>query len=167
MRTTTIPSPLGEVVLTGSDDGLCGLYLGPGAPAKAAGLPRDDAAFTHAAAELTAWFAGTSTRLDIPVVLRGTPFQLSVWGLLQQVPYGTTTTYGALAAELGKPGASRAVGAANGRNAVGIVVPCHRVVASDGTVHGFAGGVQAKRWLLEHEKARAEQGRLECSVRLP
>jgi len=150
-----MPSPLGEVVLTGSDDGLCGLYLGPGAPAEAAGLPRDDAAFQHVAGELAAWFAGTSTQLDVPVVLRGTPFQLSVWALLQQIPYGTTTTYGALAAELGKPGASRAVGAANGRNAVGIVVPCHRVVASDGSVHGFAGGVQAKRWLLDHEKARA------------
>jgi len=156
--TTTIPSPLGEVVLTGSDDGLCGLYLGPGAPAKATGLRRDDHAFTHAAAELAAWFAGTSTRLDIPVELRGTPFQLSVWALLQQIPYGTTTTYGALATELGKPGASRAVGAANGRNAVGIVVPCHRVVASDGTVHGFAGGVPAKRWLLAHEQSH-EQAR--------
>jgi len=152
--TTTIPSPLGEVVLTGSDDGLCGLYLGPGAPAKAAGLQRDDAAFHSTAAQLAAWFAGESTRLDVPVDLRGTPFQLSVWALLQQIPYGSTTTYGALAAELGKPGASRAVGAANGRNAVGIVVPCHRVVASDGSVHGFAGGVAAKRWLLAHEQAR-------------
>ena len=156
MRTTTIPSPLGEVVLTCSDDGLAGVYFGPGAPAKAAGLPRDDAAFRHVAQQFAAYFAGTSTCLDVPVVLTGTPFQLSVWALLRQIPYGATTTYGALARELGNPGASRAVGLANGRNAVGVVVPCHRVVGSDGKLTGYAGGLEVKRWLLAHELAHCQ-----------
>ena len=158
MLTTTIGSPLGEVVLTGSDDGLAGVYFGPGAPAKATGLPRDDAAFRRCAAEFAAYFAGTSTCIDVPVVLTGTPFQRDVWALLQQIPYGTTTTYGALARELGRPGASRAVGLANGRNAVGVVVPCHRVVGSDGSLTGYAGGLEVKRWLLAHERSHRGDG---------
>ncbi len=153
--TTTIPSPLGPVVLTGSDDGLAGVYFGAGAAVKAQGLRRDDGAFRRCAEQFAAYFAGTSTVFDLPLAVTGTPFQRAVWALLREVPYGTTTTYGALAARLGKPGASRAVGLANGRNPVGVVVPCHRVVGSDGTLTGYAGGLDVKRWLLAHERARS------------
>ena len=152
VRTATIPSPLGLVVLTGSDDGLAGVYFGPGAPAKAQGLRRDDGAFRRCAEQFAAYFAGSATTFDLPVAVTGTPFQTAVWALLREVPYGTTTTYGALAARLGKPGASRAVGLANGRNPIGVVVPCHRVVGSDGRLTGYAGGLDVKRWLLAHEQ---------------
>ena len=155
MPTSTLPSPLGPFVVTGSDDGLASLSLGPDAAQNAQGHVRDDGAFRRTAEQLEQWFAGERTDFDLALALVGTPFQLRVWELLQQVPYGTTTSYGALAAELGSPGASRAVGAANGRNKVGIVVPCHRVVGSDGTLTGYAGGLPTKRWLLGHERAHA------------
>lgn len=156
--TTTLPSPLGPVVLTGSDDGLAGVYFGPRAPQHAAGLRRDDAAFRRAAEQFADYFAGTARTFDLPLAASGTPFQMRVWELLREVPYGTTTTYGALAARLGKPGASRAVGLANGRNPVGVVVPCHRVIGSDGRLTGYAGGLDVKRWLLAHERAHAGTG---------
>lgn len=157
MRTTTIPSPLGPVVLTGSDDGLAGVYFGPRAPAHAEGLRRDEGAFRVVAEQFAAYFAGASRSFDLPLAAQGTPFQQRVWALLRQVEYGTTTTYGALAARLGSPGASRAVGLANGRNPVGVVVPCHRVVGSDGKLTGYAGGLDVKRWLLAHERTHALQ----------
>ena len=155
MLTATIPSPLGPVVLTGSDDGLAGVYFGPRAPAHAEGLRRDDDAFRVVAEQFEAYFAGAATSFDLPLAAQGTPFQRRVWELLRQVEYGTTTTYGALAARLGNPGASRAVGLANGRNPVGVVVPCHRVVGSNGKLTGYAGGLDVKRWLLAHERAHA------------
>ncbi len=144
------------MVLTGSDDGLAGVYFGPGAPAKAAGLRRDDPAFRRVAEQFGQWFAGERRDFDLPLAVTGTPFQTRVWALLRQIPYGATTTYGALAAELGSPGASRAVGLANGRNPVGVVVPCHRVVGSSGKLTGYAGGLDVKRWLLAHERAHAD-----------
>ena len=153
MATSTVPSPLGPVVLTGSDDGLASLSLGPDAARNAEGHARDDGAFRQAAEQLEQWFAGERRDFDVPVCLVGTPFQVRVWELLQQVPYGTTTSYGVLAAEIGQPGASRAVGAANARNKVGLVVPCHRVIGRDGTLTGYAGGLPTKRWLLAHEAA--------------
>ena len=153
MATSTVPSPLGPVVLTGSDDGLASLSLGPDAARNAEGHARDDGAFRRAAEQLEQWFAGERRDFDVPLSLVGTPFQVRVWELLQQVPYGTTTSYGVLAAEIGQPGASRAVGAANARNKVGLVVPCHRVIGRDGTLTGYAGGLPTKRWLLAHEAA--------------
>ena len=151
--TSTVPSPLGPVVLTGSDDGLASLSFGPDAAENAVGHARDDGAFRQVAEQLEQWFAGERRDFDVPLALVGTPFQVRVWELLCQVPYGTTTSYGALAAELGSPGASRAVGAANGRNRIGLIVPCHRVIGSDGTLTGYAGGLPTKRWLLAHESA--------------
>ena len=155
MATSTVPSPLGPVVLTGADDGLASLSFGPDAAENAVGHVRDDGAFRQTAEQLEQWFAGERRDFDVPLALVGTPFQVRVWELLCQVPYGTTTSYGVLAAELGSPGASRAVGAANARNKIGLIVPCHRVIAGDGTLTGYAGGLPTKRWLLAHESAHA------------
>jgi methylated-DNA-[protein]-cysteine S-methyltransferase len=103
---------------------------------------------------LAAYFAGTVTAVDaLPVHTNGTEFQRRVWTALRAVPAARPTTYGALAAAIGRPGASRAVGLANGANPVAIVVPCHRVVGADGTLTGYGGGVARKRWLLDHERA--------------
>ncbi|GGD99014.1 methylated-DNA--protein-cysteine methyltransferase [Polymorphobacter glacialis] len=101
---------------------------------------------------LDAYFAGDLTALDtIPIATAGTEFQRSVWAALRQIPAGRTQGYGALAAQLGMPGAARAVGLANGLNPIGIVVPCHRVIGASGTLTGYAGGVERKAWLLSHE----------------
>jgi methylated-DNA-[protein]-cysteine S-methyltransferase len=106
---------------------------------------------------LTAYFDGDIAAIDdLPVEAPGTPFQRKVWAGLRQIPAGTTQSYGQLAVHIGHPSAVRAVGAANGANAVGIVVPCHRVIGSNGTLTGYAGGVERKRWLLAHEAAHAK-----------
>jgi methylated-DNA-[protein]-cysteine S-methyltransferase len=158
---TTVPSPLGELLLLGrplGDSGsgstaLTGLYFAPPPP----GLPpadavRDDDAFRAARAQLDAYFAGTLREFDLPLAPIGTPFQTEVWTALREVPYGTTTTYGALARAVGRPvGAARAIGACNGRNPIGLVVPCHRVIGASGAIVGYAGGLDRKRWLLAHE----------------
>jgi methylated-DNA-[protein]-cysteine S-methyltransferase len=114
---------------------------------------RDDDAFADVVQELGEYFAGERTAFGVPVAFdRGTPFQRRVWAALVDVPYGTTTTYGALARQLGVPGGARAVGLANGRNPVSIVVPCHRVVGSDGGLTGYGGGTERKRFLLDLER---------------
>lgn len=101
--------------------------------------------------ELSEYFAGKRRRFDVPLSPRGTPFQTQVWRALRAIPYGETTSYSALARDVGRPGAARAVGTANGSNPLAIIVPCHRVIAADGTLAGYAGGLRPKRWLLEHE----------------
>ncbi|MWL74189.1 methylated-DNA--[protein]-cysteine S-methyltransferase, partial [Escherichia coli] len=102
--------------------------------------------------KLTAWFEGELSIIDdLPTATAGTPFQREVWKALRQIPCGQVMHYGQLAALLGRPGAARAVGAANGSNPVSIVVPCHRVIGRNGTLTGYAGGVQRKEWLLRHE----------------
>jgi O-6-methylguanine DNA methyltransferase len=104
------------------------------------------------AAALDGYFAGDLTAVDaVPVATGGTEFQKSVWAALRSIPAGETRGYGALAAAIGKPGAARAVGLANGMNPIGIVVPCHRVIGASGALTGYAGGVERKRWLLAHE----------------
>lgn len=104
-------------------------------------------------AALAAYFAGTLTALDaVAVRTNGSPFQRRVWAALRDIPAGATTSYGQLAARLGQPSASRAVGLANGANPIGIVVPCHRVIGADGTLTGYGGGLERKRWLLDHEE---------------
>ena len=115
-------------------------------------VPGDSPAAVTAA--LDAYFGGDLTALDtLQVATAGTPFQKSVWAALRRIPAGATQGYGALAAALGKPGAARAVGLANGSNPIGIVVPCHRVIGASGTLTGYAGGVERKAWLLRHEGA--------------
>jgi methylated-DNA-[protein]-cysteine S-methyltransferase len=123
----------------------------------------DTEPFATVAAQLAAYFTGELTEFDVPLALHGTPFQERVWTALQGIPYGETTTYGDLAAELGNPTASRAVGLANGRNPVGVIVPCHRVVGSTGSLTGYGGGLDRKRYLLDFERktrTRADEATL-------
>ncbi|WP_317446760.1 methylated-DNA--[protein]-cysteine S-methyltransferase [Streptomyces collinus] len=155
----TCPSPFGELLLTGVESGagfaLTSLSLPglPGAPAEP--VPdRDERAFAQARRELDAYFAGRLTRFSLPLSPVGTPFQLRVWQALEGVPYGTTTSYGELAARLGLSGVeTRAVGRALGANPLLLVRPCHRVIGADGSLRGYAGGVERKAWLLTHEGA--------------
>jgi len=107
------------------------------------------------ARQLRAYFAGDLQHFELPLHPKGTPFQLRVWELLQQIPFGETTTYGELARRLGNPAASRAVGLANGSNPIPIVIPCHRVIGSTGKLVGFGGGLPTKRWLLDFEGSHA------------
>jgi methylated-DNA-[protein]-cysteine S-methyltransferase len=104
-----------------------------------------------ARAQLAAYFAGERTAFDLPLAMRGTAFNLRVWAELRGIPYGETASYADVARRLGSPGAARAVGAANARNPIPIIVPCHRVVGADGSLTGFGGGIERKRWLLAHE----------------
>lgn len=102
--------------------------------------------------QLDGYFAGTLTGFDLPLDLHGTEFQVAAWRALAKVRYGRTASYAEQAASIGRPTATRAIGAANGRNPVAIVLPCHRIVGADGSLTGFAGGLQVKRWLLDHEQ---------------
>jgi methylated-DNA-[protein]-cysteine S-methyltransferase len=154
---TDIPSPLGPLRLVGDGETLAGLHMdahrhGPGPTGWG---DRRDEAFTAAKAQLAAWFAGELETFDLPLAPAGTPFQRRVWDALLEIPYGTTTTYGDLARRLGDPKAVRAVGLANGRNPIPIIIPCHRVVGADGSLTGYGGGLERKRWLLHHEAAHA------------
>ena len=148
-----VNSPVGPLTLTGTGDAITGCWFeGHLRPTEvSAQLERDDGAFADAADQLAAYFAGRLRHFDLPLAPRGTPFQLRVWDQLRQIPYGETRSYGRLAKALASPGASRAVGMANGRNPLSIIVPCHRVIGSDGKLTGFAGGMARKRFLLELE----------------
>ena len=110
------------------------------------------------AGELNAYFTGDLQQFSVPLDTPGTDWQQRVWNELVQIPFGETVSYGELATRLGNPGGSRAVGLANGKNRVSIVIPCHRVIASDGTLHGYGGGITRKRWLLDHEQVHAGAG---------
>jgi methylated-DNA-[protein]-cysteine S-methyltransferase len=148
---STVPSPIGELMLCGDDASLTALHL-PGHWAKpGAGWRRDDARFADVARQLEEYFAGERTTFDIPMRMQGGPFEREVWAELLQIPYGETASYGEIARRVGKPHASRAVGAANGRNPIAIIVPCHRVIGSDGTLTGYGGGLERKRALLDLE----------------
>ena len=147
-------SPVGELTLLAGDDGLAAVLWQderPGrvvaGPAEPGGHPMLDAAQD----QLNAYFEGRLRRFDLPLDFRGTDFQRAVWRALLDIPYGETRSYGEIARALGRPGASRAVGAANGRNPISIVAPCHRVIGSGGGLTGFAGGLAAKTWLLRLE----------------
>lgn len=156
---TLHPSPIGDLLLVGEPAGggvaLRGLYMEghKRGPSVAETWHRDDAAFAEVVRQLDEYFAGTRTTFDLVLDPQGTPFQLAVWARLREIPMGGTTTYGELAREVDRPGAARAVGAAVGRNPISIIVPCHRVVGSDGTLTGFAGGLDRKRTLLAIERA--------------
>lgn len=152
-----LDSPVGPLTLVAADGALSGLYMEKQRhlpPEETFGAPGDPGAepFATAAAQLAAYFAGELTGFDVPLALRGTPFQKRVWAALQEIPYGETTTYGELAVEIGKPSAARAVGLANGRNPVGVIVPCHRVIGSTGSLTGYGGGLDRKRHLLRFER---------------
>ncbi len=102
--------------------------------------------------QIDQYFKGTLTHFTVPLAPAGTDFQMRVWNQLGRIPYASTTTYGALARSLGDPNATRAVGLANGRNPIPIIIPCHRVIGADGSMTGFGGGIERKKWLLEHER---------------
>ncbi|MEO8690250.1 MAG: methylated-DNA--[protein]-cysteine S-methyltransferase [Solirubrobacteraceae bacterium] len=155
MRYSTLTTPIGELLLTADDDGaLTGVNL-PNRHPDPAGWDRDDELLAGAREQLTEYFAGERTAFDLPLRPAGAPFQLRVWEALLRIPYGETASYGELARELGHPTAARAVGAANGRNPIAIVVPCHRVIGSNGSLTGYAGGLECKRALLDLEVGRA------------
>jgi methylated-DNA-[protein]-cysteine S-methyltransferase len=116
---------------------------------------RRDPVLTAARRQLDAYFAGKLTEFDLPLAPAGTVFQTGVWDELQRIPYGTTISYAELAGRVGRPGHFRAVGSANGRNPISIIVPCHRVLGSNGSLTGYGGGIDRKRWLLDHEAAVA------------
>ena len=143
------------MLLTWDEGALTGLYMaqhnGKDAPGPQQGWRRDDPAFRIVREQLRAFFAGELRTFDLPLRMAGTPFQRQVWEGLLGIPFGATVSYAELAARIGRPGASRAVGAANGRNPIAIIVPCHRVIAADGTLTGYGGGLDRKEWLLRHE----------------
>jgi methylated-DNA-[protein]-cysteine S-methyltransferase len=163
---STMESPIGTLTLTVENEVLTGVHMHDQrhAPVLSPAIERDDAALAPFVAQLQAYFAGKLTAFELPIHLRGTEFQRRVWASLQEIPYGETISYGELARWVGNPKASRAVGLANGRNPVAIVVPCHRVIGADGSLTGYGGGLERKVWLLEHEGSwapRADQARLD------
>ena len=146
-------SPLGELTLVGRGAALSGVYFAEHVrrPDLALFGARDDAAFACARRQLTEYFDGRRRTFELTLAPLGNAFQQRVWGELSAIPYGERRTYGQLARSLGRKGLARAVGAANGQNPLSIIVPCHRVVGSDGKLTGYAGGVQRKAFLLELE----------------
>ncbi len=158
IRYTVCASPLGDILLVANADALTGLhfvdqkYL----PEKTYEWVRDGflPVLTEARRQLAEYFTGERREFDLPLAPTGTEFQQAVWMKLREIPYGTTTSYGAIAQRLGQPTASRAVGAANGRNPLGIIVPCHRVVGSAGSLTGYAGGLERKQALLALEQGQ-------------
>ncbi|WP_329222358.1 methylated-DNA--[protein]-cysteine S-methyltransferase [Streptomyces sp. NBC_01485] len=150
---TIVDSPYGPLTLVADDGVLCGLYMTEQRhrpPEKNFG-PRDDTLFADTEDQLKAYFAGELTEFTLELRLHGTPFQRTVWAELRKIPYGETRTYGELAEALGNPAASRAVGLANGKNPIGIIVPCHRVIGAGGGLTGYGGGLPRKQRLLDFE----------------
>jgi methylated-DNA-[protein]-cysteine S-methyltransferase len=147
MRTALIPSPIGPLFVEGGERGLTRLYTG-GHRFHRDARP-DDGFFAPLAEQLAAYFNGELTRFELPLDPAGTAFERRVWDALTKIPYGETVTYGELARELGS--VPRAVGAANARNPISVIVPCHRVLGSDGSLTGYAGGLEVKRRLLDLE----------------
>jgi methylated-DNA-[protein]-cysteine S-methyltransferase len=154
---TTMPSPLGELLLTSDGKALTGLHLSPHERAVPATHGADDV-LDEARAQLDEYFTGARTQFELPLAPDGTPFQLSVWQGLRDIPYAETISYGELARRIGRPGAARAVGLANGRNPIAIVVPCHRVIGADGSLTGYGGGLERKQVLLDLERGVVAQG---------
>jgi methylated-DNA-[protein]-cysteine S-methyltransferase len=150
----TVSSPVGPLTLAGHDDVLTHLRMEDQAhpPSGREGWVLDEHAFPKVVDQLEAYFAGELTEFDVAVRLEGTAFQQRVWSVLLEIPYGETWSYGRVAKHIGRPTASRAVGMANGRNPVAIIVPCHRVIGSTGTLTGYGGGLDRKRTLLDLER---------------
>ncbi|MFH8973430.1 methylated-DNA--[protein]-cysteine S-methyltransferase [Streptomyces sp. NPDC017890] len=154
---TVIDSPYGALTLVAENGALCGLYMTEQRhrpPEETFGAPSspDASPFAEAEEQLEAYFEGELKDFTLGLALNGTPFQRAVWDQLREIPYGETRTYGELAAALGTPNASRAVGLANGRNPIGIIVPCHRVIGASGSLTGYGGGLERKRRLLDFER---------------
>ena len=166
-RSRELTTPLGPMFAVAGDAGLvlCEFADRPMLPTQMAriakicgGLPEPGAhvVLDQTQRELAEYFAGTREQFTLPLMLDGTPFQVGVWNELLRIPFGRTTSYDAIATRLDRRGGARAVGRANGDNRIAIIVPCHRVINSDGTMSGYGGGKHRKRWLLDHER-RGEQ----------
>ncbi|NJL48864.1 MAG: methylated-DNA--[protein]-cysteine S-methyltransferase [Leptolyngbyaceae cyanobacterium SM2_5_2] len=153
---TFFDSPIQPLRLVSDGRSLIGLYMAAEKhePTFEADVVQDAAVapFPETRQQLTAYFASQLTEFTLPLHLQGTPFQQQVWEALLTIPYGTTLSYGELAGQLGQPKASRAVGLANGRNPISIIVPCHRVIGANGRLTGYGGGLERKQWLLDHER---------------
>jgi len=150
-----VESPLGPLLL-GAEEGALTLLWMSSLPERPRGAvdARDRAVLASTGEQLDAYFCGDLTDFDLPLAPRGTPFQQRVWEALVGIPFGETVSYGSLATRLGRPGAARAVGLANGSNPISIIIPCHRVIGSDGRLTGYGGGIDRKAWLLDHEAGR-------------
>ena len=150
---TRLDSPVGPLFLTSNGEAITELFMEKhkGEPKPIDKWRRQDDLFREAADQLRAYFAGELTDFDLPLATTGAPFQQRVWDELRKIPYGSTTTYGEIARLMGKPNASRAVGAANGSNPISIIIPCHRVIGSNGKLTGYGGGIERKQFLLEFE----------------
>jgi methylated-DNA-[protein]-cysteine S-methyltransferase len=147
-------SPIGRLLLTSDGAALTGLYMEPSHKTQSTDGWTEDvtvAPLSAAVRQLTEYFAGSRREFDLPLRFQGTTFQTRVWRELAEIPYGQTWSYGQLAKRIDNPTASRAVGLANGRNPISILVPCHRVIGADGSLTGYGGGLERKRWLLAHE----------------
>jgi methylated-DNA-[protein]-cysteine S-methyltransferase len=159
-----IESPVGRLRLVGGDAGLAGVLWATQDPASSGFELGDEDArhpvLSQAARELREYFAGERREFTVPLALAGTEFQKKVWRALASIPFGETRSYGELAKQIGSPLASRAVGAANGRNPIPIILPCHRVIGSTGSLTGFGGGLPMKQQLLAHERSDAQMALL-------
>ncbi len=159
---TEMESPIGNLTLVAEDDAVVVIALPPAPPRVTADAVRDDrdATLREARRQLDAYFAGNLRDFSLPLRPSGTAFQRRVWSALERIPYGATASYGDIAAAIGAPGAARAVGAANGANPLPIVVPCHRVIGSDGSLTGYGGGLERKLSLLELERGGRARSRI-------
>lgn len=146
-------SPIGSLLLVSDGESLTGLYMNDhaGGPTPQPDWRHDETRFVVVREQLTAYFAKELGEFDVPLAPAGTEFQKSVWHELRRIPFGETISYGELARRIQQPAASRAVGRANGQNPISIIVPCHRVIGANGTLTGYGGGLDRKRWLLQHE----------------
>ncbi len=167
--TKAIDTPLCPMLAATTDHGICLLEMG--SPERQARehaeleaafdcqmTPGNHPLLDQLEAELSAYFTGDLKDFTLPLDTPGTEWQLKVWNALTTIPYGQTVSYGQLAEQLGNPGGSRAVGLANGKNRVSIIIPCHRVIAADGSLHGYGGGIERKQWLLDHEQLHSGAG---------
>jgi len=141
-------TPIGDLLLVASEEGLLRIEFPPSSPPE---IPRDNRKLAPVIRQLDEYFAGRRKQFAVKLASRGTPFQLEVWRMLQTIPYGETRTYAQIARDIGRPAATRAVGAANGANPIPIIIPCHRVIGSNGSLTGFGGGIDVKRRLLDLE----------------
>jgi methylated-DNA-[protein]-cysteine S-methyltransferase len=150
-----VDSPIGVLTLAADEDGLCGIEFPPPRASMLVETARAhrNGVLLETREQLAEYFAGTRRAFDLPLAPHGTEFQRAVWAMLPRIPYGETRTYGDIARRIGRPDAVRAVGAANGRNPIPIVLPCHRVIGADGSLTGFGGGLPTKAFLLRLEGA--------------
>ena len=153
-----VDSPLGPLLLTGDGEGLTGLYTDQHGRKPTELGPRVDEEFAEARTQLEEYFAGEREDFDLPLTAPGTPFQRAVWQALREIRYGSTMSYRQVAEQVGNPKAVRAIGSANSRNPISIIVPCHRVIGSTGTLTGYGGGLERKQWLLDLERGTTQLG---------